>query len=127
VIVDSSIAVAVCLGEPEADRYLRILESTDQLRMSAASYVESGAVLDRRRPGALDRFTSNLEISIVNVDLNQAEIARRAYQKFGKGSGHQAQLNFGDCFAYALTKASGELLLQKGSDFTKTDIECVII
>lgn len=124
-IIDSSVAVAVCLGEPEADGYVRILESTDQLRMSAASFVECGAVLDRRRPGALDRFTSNLEISVVAVDLDQAEIARRAYREFGRGSGHPAQLTFGDCFSYALAKATGELLLHKGSDFTETDIECI--
>jgi ribonuclease VapC len=69
-----------------------------------------------------DDFIREANISIEPVTEVQARIARAAYRDFGKGSGHPARLNFGDCFAYALAKESGEPLLFKGGDFAHTDI-----
>ena len=70
----------------------------------------------------LDLLTAKLQIETVPVTPRQAEIARRAFRQYGKGI-HPARLNFGDCFAYALSKETGEPLLFKGEDFGKTDIE----
>ena len=121
-ILDSSVVVAVCLGEPDSPALHDVLETTDDLKISSATYLESAIVVDARRPGALDRFTTNLEVAVVPVDREQAEIARIAYRMFGRGSGHPARLNFGDCFSYALAKVTGETLLVKGSDFFHTDV-----
>lgn len=113
-ILDSSVIVAVCLGEPDSTALHDVLETTDDMKISSASYLESAIVVDARRPGALDRFTTNLEVRVVPFDQEQAEIARIAYRVFGKGSGHPVRLNFGDCFSYALAKVTGETLLCKG-------------
>jgi len=72
-----------------------------------------------------DELVREAQIIIEPVTEAQAQIAREAYRDFGKGSGHQAKLNFGDCFAYALAKVTGEPLLFKGDDFAKTDIKVV--
>jgi ribonuclease VapC len=94
--------------------------------MSAANFVEAALVIDGSRdPIASRRFDElfkEASIGIEPVTLDQARIARAAYRDFGKGSGHPARLNFGDCFAYALAKASSEPLLFKGDDFIQTDI-----
>ena len=99
-------------------------------RLSAASYVELGAVIDGRRdPRSREPWTRSsrvLHIEVVPFTVEQARIARVAYQQFGRGSGHPAQLNMGDCFAYALARDLGEPLLFKGSDFALTDIELVV-
>jgi ribonuclease VapC len=121
-ILDSSAVAAVCLGEPTAEVFSLALETTDQIRMSAATYLEAAVVLDRRAPGTFDRFVTGLGIEIVAVDQAQADIARDAYRLFGRGSGHPAGLNFGDCFAYALAAATGEALLYQGEDFSHTDV-----
>ena len=98
-------------------------------RLSAASYVELAAVIDGYRDavlsGSLDALLHNTSIEIVPFTLQQARIARIAYQQFGRGSGHPARLNMGDCFAYALARDLGEPLLFKGGDFALTDIELV--
>lgn len=95
--------------------------------MSAANYVEVGIVVDaQRNPVAsrrVDDAIAQARIQIVPVTEAQARIARDAYRDFGKGSGHPARLNYGDCFAYALAKEAGEPLLFKGNDFSKTDVE----
>jgi ribonuclease VapC len=94
--------------------------------MSAASYLEASIVADRsddpRASREFDRLIRELGIDIVPVTAEQAIIAREAYRDFGKGSGHPAGLNFGDCFAYALAKDRNETLLYKGDDFTQTDV-----
>ena len=79
------------------------------------------AVIQLRHAG-FDEFVKEANISIESVTETQAQIARNAYRDFGKGSGHPAKLNFGDCFAYALTKEFGESLLFKGGDFVHTDV-----
>lgn len=126
-IVDSSVIVAIIRSEPEAVRLAATLESSDtSLRMSAANYFEASIVIDGSRDPVLsrrlDEAMAQAGITIEPVTERQAKIAREAYRDFGKGSGHPAGLNFGDCFAYALAKDKGEALLFKGNDFDKTDV-----
>lgn len=94
--------------------------------MSAANFLEAAIVVDaKRRPVAsrrLDDLLEELDVVIEPVTEEQARIARAAYRDYGRGSGHPARLNFGDCFAYALARATGEPLLFKGDDFIHTDI-----
>ena len=120
-IVDTSAIVAMLQLEPEATAMLRILSTNDDALMSAATYLECGIVIDGAKdPKAsanLDALIRDLGIGIEPVTAEQARIARQAYRDFGKGSGHPAKLNFGDCFAYALAMERGEALLYKGDDF----------
>jgi len=128
-IVDTSALVAIMLREPDAAALLTLMASADVRRLSSASYVELAAVIDGRRDptlsGALDATLRYLQIEIAPFTPTQARIARIAYQQFGRGSGHPARLNMGDCFAYALARDLGEPLLFKGRDFALTDIELV--
>jgi ribonuclease VapC len=128
VIVDSSALLAVLLDELEGDRFIEILEATDLIRMSVASYLEATISLDRKskttRRASLDAFISEFEINLVPVTVEQIHIASDAFFTFGKGR-HRAALNFGDRFSYALAKAYSEPLLFKGNDFSQTDIEAV--
>jgi ribonuclease VapC len=127
VIIDSSALVAVVRGEPDADRFFRTLSDPGEpKRMSAANYLEAAIVIDgSRSPIAsrgFDDAVAAAGVAIEPVTREQAEIARAAYRDFGKGSGHPAGLNFGDCFAYALAKSMREPLLFKGDDFSHTDV-----
>jgi ribonuclease VapC len=94
--------------------------------MSTATFFETAIVVDSRRDPAisreLDDFCESITLKFIPLEEKQMRIAREAYRDFGKGSGHKAQLNFGDCFAYALAKATGETLLFKGHDFSHTDV-----
>jgi ribonuclease VapC len=125
-IVDTSAVIAILFQEPDAQRFSDAIEKTRDCRMSAASYLEAAIVLDSSRNPVVSRWYDNLiedgDIKIEPVTLTQAKIAREAYRDYGKGSGHPAQLNFGDCFAYALARDKGEPLLFKGNDFLKTDL-----
>ncbi|MEQ8697008.1 MAG: type II toxin-antitoxin system VapC family toxin [Bauldia litoralis] len=125
-IVDTSVLVAIIRGEPEARVLSMALEEAESASMSAASYLEAGIVIDGSRNPVLSRkldaIIEDAMIHIEPVTERQARIAREAYRDFGKGSGHAAGLNFGDCFAYALAKDRGEPLLYKGGDFSKTDV-----
>ena len=125
-IVDTSALIAILRDEQDALTYARAIASAPIRRVSAATYVETAAVIDGSRdPIASRRFDDLLREArfvIEPVTEAQAHIAREAYRDFGRGSGHQARLNFGDCFAYALAKAMNEPLLFKGDDFTRTDI-----
>ena len=126
-IVDTSVLIAVLKEESDAPRFLRALTiSAEPRRMSAANYLEAAIVVDANRNPLLSRRFDDLivqtEIRAEPVTLEQADIARAAYRDFGKGSGHSAQLNFGDCFAYALAKSMREPLLFKGDDFSHTDV-----
>lgn len=127
-ILDSSALVAVLRDEPEAGVLLEIIDQAPHCRLSAANYIETAVVIDSSRdPIAsrrLDDFLQQAEVEIQAVTKSQARIAREAYRDFGKGSGHPARLNLGDCFAYALAKESGEPLLFKGDDFSRTDVAC---
>jgi len=122
VIVDSSVIAAICLGEPDAESFLELLLDTRPLTVGAATFAEAGVVIDARQPGSLDRFVNALDVEVVPFDIEQANIAREAYRQFGKGSGHQAQLNFGDCLSYATAVALEQPLLFKGEDFLHTDV-----
>ena len=125
-IIDSSVAAAICLGEPGAEEYVDALSDDPQPRMSAGTYLEAAVVIDARRPGAFDHFMTALGIEVVPFDSEQAAIARDAYHRFGRGSGHPAGLNFGDCFAYALARTTQTPLAYKGDDFSHTDIESAL-
>jgi len=124
-IVDTSAIIAILAAEPDADRYRQAIVR-HEVKTSAASYLEASIVLDRRGSvelsAELDRFLSWARATIEPVSATQARIARRAYQEFGRGSGHPARLNFGDCFSYALSKDAAEPLLFKGTDFARTDV-----
>ena len=125
-IIDTSAIVAILRQEPEARRFAGAIEAAPVRRISATTYVEIGAVIDGARDPVASRLVDELlakaGIIIEPVTAAQARIAREAYRDFGKGSGHAAGLNFGDCFAYALAKATGEPLLFKGDDFSHTDM-----
>ena len=125
-VVDTSALIAVLNEEMEATAFLEKME-IDTLRLiSAVSVLEAGIIVHSRKGdegvAALDAFLREAEFEIQPFDAEQALLARRAYKEFGKGQ-HSAGLNFGDCAVYALAVASGEPLLFKGSDFSKTDIE----
>src|ERR1700686_1471259 len=117
-IIDTSAIIAILRDEPEAVSCARVIADATDRRVSAVSFVESGAVSDARcEPIAtrrFDDFITEANVLIEPVTEIQARIARNAYRDFGKGSGHPAKLNFGDCFSYALAKAFGEPLLFKG-------------
>jgi ribonuclease VapC len=124
-IVDTSALLAVLLSEPDAPRFAAALAGADVCRLSAANFVEAAIVADSAaratsRP-QLDAFIRRAGISIEPVTADQTHIARQAYFDYGKGR-HPAGLNLGDCFAYALSKTSGEPLLFKGRDFARTDV-----
>ena len=126
-IVDTSALVAIIRKEPEIAQFTRLILSQDNSAMSAAGYLELGIVIDGQRDpissARVDETISMLGLEIAPVTETQAKIARAAYQIFGKGSGHKAQLNFGDCFAYALAIDTDQPLLFKGEDFSKTDVK----
>ena len=125
-IVDTSAIIAILRDEPEALKFSTIIEGARVRRVSAANYVEAAAVIDGARDPIASRrfddFFREASLSIEAVTTEQARIAREAYRDFGKGSRHPAQLNFGDCFAYALAKAMRESILFKGEDFNHTDL-----
>src|SRR6476619_4618572 len=125
-IVDTSAIIAILRDEPEAVLCARAIADATDRRVSAVNYVESAVVIDANRdPIAtrrFDQFITEAKLCIEPFTEIQAKIAREAYRDFGKGSGHPARLNFGDCFAYALAKATNEPLLFKGDDFIHTDV-----
>jgi ribonuclease VapC len=125
-VIDASALIAILLKEPEAERFLRMISSNPHPRISAANLLEAGIRLDqdpnpRLGPG-LDALVKELELHVEPVTEAQVVLARQAYRSYGRGN-HPAGLNFGDCFAYALAKATGEPLLFKGDDFSRTDID----
>ena len=124
-VIDTSAIVAILQNEPEQDAFIEAIESADICLVSAASFIEASIVILTRygMDGIhdLDLFMAKAGIEISSVDSDQANIARRAFRDFGRGR-HPAELNFGDCFSYALAKSLDLPLLFKGSDFSKTDI-----
>ena len=128
-IVDTSALVAIVKLEADGRRYEAALEAAPVNRISAATYLEVSVVIDGTRDPLLSRRLDEIlaegQFIIEPVTERQARIAREAYRDFGKGSGHPAGLNFGDCFAYALARDMAEPLLFKGDDFRHTDIPYV--
>jgi ribonuclease VapC len=124
-IVDSSAILAILFNEDDAESHARAITEADSCRISAANFVEVAIVVEAQTKASgsrqFDAFFRRAGIIIEPVTEEQAHIARQAYTDFGKGR-HKAGLNFGDCFAYALAKTTGETLLFKGEDFKKTDI-----
>jgi len=129
-IIDTSALVAILRDEPQAEICARAIEDAAARRISAVNFVEAAVVIDGSSdPIASRRFDDLLKaagVVIEPVTEIQARLARDAYRDFGKGSGHSAKLNFGDCFAYALAKTTGESLLFIGADFGHTDIASAI-
>ena len=124
-VVDSSALIAILLDEPEAAAFVGLLLRGSPL-VSAGTLVELAAIGTRRFRGRLDAQIDALlptfALSVVAVSPEHAGIARAAYRRYGIGTGHPARLHYGDCFSYALAKATGEPLLFKGDDFAETDI-----
>ena len=125
-IIDSSALLAILRAEPEAAICARAIERAPRRRISAPNFLETAIIVDGSRDPVASRRLDDLlreaEVAIEPVTEAQARVARDAYRDFGKGSGHAAQLNFGDCFAYALAKETAEPLLFKGNDFRHTDV-----
>lgn len=124
-VLDTSAVLAILFDEPESAAIREAIERDHTRLFSAASLLETSIVIESRFGEAggreLDLLLYRAEIEIVPVDHDQAEIARNAYQRYGKGR-HPAGLNYGDCFSYALSRHSGEPLCFKGRDFGLTDI-----
>lgn len=124
-VVDSSALIAILLGEPDADVFAEAIANAPKRLVSAFSALETSTVIESKKgdPGGreLDLLLHKGRIEIVPINDEQFEIARRAWREFGKGR-HPAGLNIGDCCSYALSKYSGEPLLFKGDDFSKTDV-----
>jgi len=128
-VIDTSALIAMLSDEPGAEDLEAAVEADPVRLMSTASFLEAAIVIESRygEPGGreLDLWLHRAAVNLVSLNVEHAETARLAYRQFGKGR-HVAGLNYGDCFAYALAKISGEPLLFKGNDFTRTDIVSAI-
>lgn len=123
-IVDSSALLAIVQDEPGAERLL-VAASAADCRISAANWLEAMIVADARSSAhaeRMERAVTALELRLEPVTERQVRVARHAYRRYGRGSGSGARLNFGDCFAYALSVTTGEPLLFVGDDFRQTDV-----
>jgi ribonuclease VapC len=129
-VIDTSALIAMLCDEPEAELFEAAVEADPVLLMSTASYLEAAIVIEGRfgEPGGreLDLWLHRAAVDLVAVHPDQAEAARVAYRRYGKGR-HPACLNYGDCFSYALAKISGEPLRFKGDDFGRTDVAIVVL
>ena len=128
-VVDTSALMSIVLKEPEAEEFRRIIRNNGPALLSAATLVELYVVAMGRGNDVhaqAQLALQELPITVVPFDAEQAEIARRAYERYGKGRRHPAQLNFGDAFSYALASVRGLPLLYKGEDFARTDIATVM-
>ncbi len=124
-VIDTSVLAAIFFREPERQSFVDAILADVRPLVSAATILETGMVVEGRQGEAagreFDLFVVRAALHIVPFDAEQAEIARSAWRKYGKGR-HPAGLNFGDCFSYALAKTTGEPLLAKGTDFASTDV-----
>ena len=124
-VIDTSALIAILQNEPERGEFTSAIEQAESRVMSVVSLVEASMVIESRY-GAdgrrdLDLLVTKARIEFASVDADQAQIAREAFTRYGKGH-HPARLNLGDCFSYALARALDEPLLCKGVDFRRTDI-----
>ena len=128
-IVDSSALLAIVLGESDAERFLDVMAAADSLAISASIVVEATIAAESRGgPEAADDvqgLLAELEVEVIQFDEEQARAAVTAWRRFGKGR-HQASLNLGDTYSYALASVRGEPLLFKGNNFTATDVGAVL-
>jgi ribonuclease VapC len=124
-ILDSSSLIAILANEPDAELYVQAISRAPRCRISAGTFIELSIVMTCQFPMEVqqqcDALFRRVGVEIEPVTAEQAHLARQAFRDFGKGR-HPAGLNFGDCFAYALAKQTGEPLLFKGNDFSRTDI-----
>ncbi|HEX5759031.1 MAG TPA: type II toxin-antitoxin system VapC family toxin [Thermoanaerobaculia bacterium] len=124
-VIDTSALLAILRDEPERRAFNEAIEAAESRAMSAATFVEVSIVVEARHGAEglrdLDLFLAKASIEVVDVDVEQARVARTAFSRFGRGR-HAAGLNYGDCFSYALASVRGEPLLYKGGDFSLTDI-----
>ena len=125
-IVDTSALLAILHHEAEGEIFAEALAQAASRRISAGTLLEAAIVVDARGDAIarrrLDELITASRIIVEPVTAEHVQIGRAAHRDFGKGSGHPAQLNFGDCFAYALAKTTGEPLLFKGNDFIHTGL-----
>jgi ribonuclease VapC len=125
-VIDSSALIALLLDEAESTEFVGSIANSTTRLISAASYLETAIVLLNRlgpsAPEIVDKLLAELSIDIFPFTQEQAALAMAAYGRFGRGTGHPAGLNFGDCFTYALAKLTGEPVLFKGDDFSRTDL-----
>jgi ribonuclease VapC len=130
-VIDSSALIALLLGEPETAGFVAAPAATSIRLVSAPTYLETAIVMQARSgPEAqekLDRLLSELSVEIVPFAHDHAILSVAAYRHYGKGSGHPAGLNFGDCFTYALAKFRDEPVLFKGNDFSRTDLQIAVV
>ena len=128
-VIDTSAVIACLFSEPECDAFAEAIDADPVRLISVVGFVEASMVLlgRKRAEGLSDlrAFLDDGEIQRVAVDARQADLAVDAFRRFGRGR-HPAALNVGDCFAYALAKATGEKLLFKGGDFARTDVASAI-
>jgi ribonuclease VapC len=125
VILDTSALIAILYDEPERAQFAQLIHDAEICRISVVSFVELSMVVESQlNPEAarqVDMLFRRVGIVIEPVTVEHGYLARQAFLDFGKGR-HKAGLNFGDCFAYALARATGESLLFKGNDFSRTDV-----
>lgn len=126
-VIDTSALLAILQDEPERRRFNEAIDAAETRALSVATFVEVSIVVETRR-GAdglrdLDLFLAKAGVELIDLDVEQAQAARRAFSRFGRGR-HPAGLNYGDCFSYALAQLRGEPLLFKGEDFSRTDVTC---
>ena len=129
-IVDSSALIAVLRQEADASMFTEALASVKYRYLSAPGYLET-CMVHVGRKGAeaqvdVDELLRDARIQILPFRSEHANVAVSAFVKFGKGRGHRAQLNFGDCISYAVSKVEAMPLLFKGDDFRLTDVECAL-
>lgn len=135
-IVDSSAVVAIVRDESDALAYARALAEAalsdpPSGKISAATLVELSIMVEATKnpvtSARLDEILADNKVSVVPLTAEHARVARQAYRDFGRGSGHPAKLNMGDCFSYALARTTREPLLFKGDDFTRTDVRSALV
>lgn len=128
-VIDTSALIAILEDEPERRMFNEAIEAAEDRFISVATFAEASIVVGARKGSEglrdLDLFIERAGVELVPVDANHGWTARNAYSRYGKGH-HEAGLNFGDCFSYALAKTLAQPLLFKGDDFTHTDIDPVI-
>ena len=124
-VIDTSAILAILFDEPESPSISLAIEEDPIRFISSGTYLETSIVIEARfgEQGGreLDLLMHAAKVEVISVDQEQAEVAREGYRRFGKGR-HPAGLDFGDCFAYALSRCTGEKLLFKGDDFSRTDV-----
>lgn len=127
-LVETSALVAIVLDEPERPAFLEYMSKALHLSLPASGYLEAAMVLAKRRNGKtrLDELVAGFSMTFIPLDEPVARLAADAFTRYGRGTGHPAGLNFGDCIAYATAMHLGCPLLFKGDDFRHTDVKAAL-